>query len=175
MGVTSREEARMSSQVCPRCGSANPARQNYCGQCGAPLSGTALVPHAQRALTPITPRLPVLRIPAPLARAVRPAVALSALGFGLRLLQVWLQHRERQSQSGVQRQARVRTPARVPATKPEPALQPEPAPQPSAELPVRRERALIRAPQRPPATAPQRFVVIRHSFQVWVTTIRRDG
>ncbi len=180
----------MSTQVCPRCGSANPASQPYCGQCGAPLSNTELLPYmervrvererAERALVPIAPRvpatrLPAARLPAALARAVPPAVALSALGLGLRLLQAWLQRRERRTGAG----ARA-----VPSKTTIPVKVKRPAPRQQTRLPARSETRALEprrqqpaepaAGQAPAAGVPQRIVVVRRSFQMWVTTIWRE-
>ena len=146
MWVMSREEDRMSPQVCPRCGSAIPTPQPYCGQCGAPLSSTSLVPRSNRALTPATARLP-----APLSRAVRPVVVLSVVGLGLRLLQAWLQHRQRRSQ------------AQAGELVSPPSL---------AEPPARRIQRISKTRN---ADKPQRIVVVQRTIQVWVAEIRGGG
>lgn len=82
----------MSPRVCPRCRAEVPSPQRQCDKCGAALTSTALVAYPNPTLVPARPSLPALRPP-----AVRPLAALSLVGVGLKLAQIWLRHRAHRS------------------------------------------------------------------------------
>jgi hypothetical protein len=103
-----------------------------------------------------------LRLPAPVARAIRPAVALSVLGLGLRLAQIWLESQERTSQAPAR--ALVPQPlAKLPAKAP--------MPQPLSKPPARQDQRALPPPTINATDVPQTIVVIQRTIQVWVTTI----